>query len=362
MNRFKIKKGTILTLMFWSFVIGLVVYQNGWFVMLKTPSAKEKLIQKKKENKKEARIAEEKKVRSKKKTRIASTIYLPTPQTVLKKPEIKRIIEERVKQQPVMKRERPIARNEHLAFKEQPLPENAEKKEKRVPEIPVQPEVKPENSVRSNVEKTISEQKLSPAKNETLKKKADTEKRFDFTDYTTNLISNYGVREGEKVPVLFIDDHNKSGLYKEGLAFYGYQLIAKPEVKSGKPYYFLINNSGMERIDEAWPYGNCPSALQEDRNLFRTLLYQPQFAEMTNQQYELFYAPVDTRMIAILECKLNLIIKEVHLATNEISSMIGTFKEIGNSYILIIESIVTAKGKHISIDDPDNRITTAGRY
>ena len=66
--------------------------------------------------------------------------------------------------------------------------------------------------------------------------------------------------------------------------------------------------------------------------------------------------PVDTRMMAILESKLKLIVEEVRLTTNDISEMVGAFKKIGDSYILIIESIVTAKGKRISVDDPDNRI------
>ncbi|KHE90480.1 MAG: hypothetical protein SCABRO_03782 [Candidatus Scalindua brodae] len=353
------RKKTIfkMVLLFHACILLFVIYQNNWFGMI-TPSVREKPKLQEKEIENKMKISETKvKDKVKKQMKAVNKIYLPRQNVSEKQIE-------KHDDQIDVKQERPIERKEYLAFKEQSLPgRNAGKKEKEVPEIlTVQPEVKPENSARNNVEKSISKQKLPPAKNETLKKKVETEKRFDFTDYTTNLISNYRVREGEKVPVLFIDDHNKSGLYKEGLAFYGYQLIAKPEVKSGKPYYFVINNSGMERIDEAWPYGNCPPALQEDRDLFRKLLSQPQFAEMTNRQYELFYAPVDTRMMTILECKLKLIIEEVRLATNEISRMTGTFKEIGDSYILIIESIVTAKGEHIDIDDPDNRITTAGRY
>ena len=156
--------------------------------------------------------------------------------------------------------------------------------------------------------------------------------------------------------MLFIDDHGKSKLYKQGLSFYGYQLIATPKVKSGKPYYFVINNSGMERIDKAWPYGSCPSALREDRNLFRKLLSQPQFAGIPNGQYELFYAPLDTRMIALLESKLKLIIDENSVTANEISRMIGTFKEIGGSYILIIETVIMIDEKRLYVRDPDNVI------
>jgi len=209
MNRFKIKKGTVLTLVFWSFVIGLVVYQNGWLVTLKTPSVQEKLIQKKKETK-----IVEKKVKSKKKRRIASKIYLPAQQVVEKREE--KIIED-VNKQPDRKPETPIERKEHLAFREPPLPGNAEKKEKGVPEIPsVQPEVEPENTVHNKVEKSTAKQVSLPAKREMAKESVETEKRFDFTDYTSNLINNYGIREGEQVPLLLIDDHDNNELYKEG--------------------------------------------------------------------------------------------------------------------------------------------------
>jgi hypothetical protein len=356
MNRFKIKKGTILTLMFWSFVIGLVVYQNGWLVMLKTPSAKEKLIQKKKENKKETRIAEKKKVRSKKKTRIASTIYLPTQKVIEKQGE--KIIED-VNKQPNRKPERPMERKEHLAFREQPLPENAEKKEKRVPRIPVQPEDKPKVSVRKVAKKPVTKPVSLPEVKNVVKEPLKIVKNFDFRKYRANLINNYKVRKGERVPLLFIDDHNQSKLYKQGLSFYGYKLIARPEVKSGKPYYFVINNSGMEQIDKAWPYGSCPSALQEDHNLFMELLSQPKFAGIPNCRYELFYAPLDTRMIALLESKLKLIIEENNVTANEISRMIGTFKEIGGSYILIIETVIMVDEKRLYVRDPDNIIVAA---
>ena len=94
--------------------------------------------------------------------------------------------------------------------------------------------------------------------------------------------------------------------------------------------------------------------------MFNWLLSQSQFAENLNIEYELFYAPLDTEMFMIIKCKLMFIIEDIGLATNEISEMKVTFKEIGSSYILIIESIVTAKGERIEVKDPDNKITTVG--
>lgn len=357
-NKILHRRGAIsaLVLLFWAFFLSFVFYQNDWFgIWTSSVSVQEKEKSHKKEIKKGKRITEKKKVKDSitKQPKVASKIYLPT-QTVIKKPEKKRI-EENVNKQPDRKPERPIERKEHLAFKEQPLPVNAEKKEEAAPEKLVSPaEITPENVVNKNLERSISKQISLPEKKETTKRK------FDFSKYKNNLIKNYKVREGEKIPLLLIDDHNQRGLYKQGLSFYGYQLIAKPEVKSGKPYYFVINNSGMERIDEAWPYGNCPPALREDRNLFRKLLSQPQFAEISNMEYELFYAPLDTRMIAILESKLKLIIESIRLDVGDISQMTGTFKKIENSYILIIESIVTIDGRYMKVNDPDNRIAAVG--
>jgi hypothetical protein len=351
-----------MVLLFHACGLLFISYVNGWFGM-RTPSVQEeKPLLQEKEIKNEKKIREKKvKDEVEKQITAVNKVYLPSQQVVEKQEE--KIIED-VNKRPDKKAESPIERKDHLAFKEQPLPVNAEKKEKAVPEIPaVQPEVKPENTVYNKVEKSTAKQISLPAKREMAKENVETEKRFDFTDYTSNLINNYGIRDGEQIPLLLIDDHDNNELYKEGLQFYGYQIIARPKVRPERPYYFVINNLELVRIDEVCPYtGLFPSVLQEDHKLFKRLLYQPQFAEMPNLQYELFYAPLDTGMMAILECKLKLIVEEVRLTTNEISRMIGTFKEIGDSYILIIESIVTANGKRVNIDDPDNRITTAGRY
>lgn len=357
-NKISQRKRTIFktVLLFHACGLLFISYFGDWFGV-NTPHIQVEQP-KDKEIKKEQKTREKKIMEEAKEQRLAANkIYLPR-QKVSEKQSGK-IIENIDR-----KSEKPIERKQHLASKEQPLPENDEETEETVPDMPVEPaEVKPDNVVHKNVEKPLLKQVSAPEKREMAKEDVETEKEFDFTDYTENLINNYAIRDGEQVPLLLIDDHDKNELYKEGLQFYGYQIIARPKVRPENPYYFVINNLGMIRIDEVCPYtGLFPPVLQEDRKLFKRLLYQPQFAEMPDRQYELFYAPLDTGMMAILECKLKLIIEEVRLATNEISRMIGTFKKIGDSYILIIESIVTAKGKRINVDDPDNRITTAGRY
>jgi len=359
-NEISQRKRTIFktVLLFHACGLLFISYVNDWLVM-RTPSVQEEKPQlQEKEIKNEKKIREKKvKDEARKQMMAVNKIYLP--QQKVSEKQIEKNVNN-IDRKP----ERLIERKEHLAFKEQPLPENAEKKEKEVSEIPaVQPEVEQENTVYNNVEKSTAKQVSLPAKEETTKKKVETEKRFDFTDYTSNLINNYAIRDGEQVPLLLIDDHDKNELYKEGLQFYGYQIIARPKVRPKKPYYFVINNLEMMQIDEVCPYtGLFPSVLPEDHKLFKRLLYQPQFAEIPNRQYELFYAPLNIRMMAILECKLKLIIEEIHVTTNEISRMIGTFKEIGDSYILIIESIVTVKGQHKKVFDPDILIANVKRY
>lgn len=337
-------------------VCGLIFisYFGGWFGV-NTPQTQVEQP-KDKEIKKEQKTKEKKIKEEAKKQRVAaSKIYLPR-QKVSEK-QMEKIIEN-IDRKP----ERQIERKQHLASKEQPLPENAEKTEETDPDMQEEhAEVKPDNVVHKNVEKSFSKQVSLPEKREMTKENVETEKEFDFTDYTSNLINNYGIQDGEQVPLLLIDDHNKNELYKEGLQFYGYQIIARPKVRPEKPYYFVIDNLGMMRIDEICPYtGLFPSVLQKDHKLFKRLLYQPQFAEMPNRKYELFYAPLDTLMLKILACKQKMILEDIHLATNDISKMIGTFKEIGDSYILIIESIVTVNGNRMKVYDPDNRITTVG--
>lgn len=320
-----------------------IAHVNDWFGM-KTP-----YVQEEKPRLQEKEIENEKKIREKK-TRddvknqmmAVNKIYLPRQR--FSKKQMEKNIENIDR-----KSESPIERKEHLASKEQPLPGNVEKTEKKAPEKLVRPAgIKPENVVSKNVEKSISKQVSLSAKKETTKKK------FDFTDYTMNLINNYGIRDGEQIPLLLIDDHNERRLYKKGLEFYGYRLIARPRVRPRYPYYFVINNSGIQLLQETCPYvGVFPSVLQEDRKLFERLLLHPQFGEFSKNQHQMFYAPMDTLMLNVIACKQKLILESMDLDIKNVSSMIGTFKKLDSSYILIIESVVTVHGQHKKVFDPD---------
>jgi len=251
-----------------------------------------------------------------------------------------------------------------LPFSKEALPiENNDAKVASSEEAEIQSEIIQENIVREDIEKNALEQAAIPEMTMLAKEIIDVDNNFDFTEYTTSLIKNYGKREGEKIPLLLIDDHNDSRLYKKGLEFYGYRLIARPSIRPREPYYFVINDSGIQLLQETCPYaGAFPSVLQEDRNLFEGLLQQHKYRELSKNQHQIFYAPIDTQMLNIVESKQKLILESMDLDIKQVSRMIGTFKKVGSSYILIIESIGTIDGTIIKVHDPDNSIMTASLY
>jgi len=344
-----------LVLLFHACILLFILYINGWFafrtphVQEEKPTIQERVIKNKKD------IQEKKDKYPVKEQRLAANkIYLPT-QEIIEEQREKKV--ELVKEEP----ERAIEEEIYFASKE-PSTEN----DKRAEDIAAIEKAKPiaeeqnVNSHKKMPDATPKQVSLPEIENIAVEP-SKTSKPFDFKEYKAELIENYKARDGENIPLLLIDDHGKNGLYKAGLGFYGYQLIARPTVTLKEPYYFVINNSVMKRIAKTCPYtGEFPSSIQEDRKLFSELLSHTNFAESSNMEYELFYAPLDSEMLTVIKSKLRSIIDDIGLVSNDISKMKVTFKEIGSSYILIIESIVTAKGERIDVNDPDNKITIVG--
>ncbi len=337
----------IIVLIFHACGLLFIVHVNGWF------QQKKPFVQEKKTELRDKEVRNDEKIRDvKEKNKIKDknlkikNIYLPK-QDVFVRQVGKR--SENVNKQTKSSVEKEL----NLVSKEQSLPEKVKKTE----------DIASVKTVKSTEEKqnNIAHKKVPEFTSKKVSLPEKTVKQFNFTEYKKNLIENYELREGEKIPLLLIDDHNKSELYKTGLEFYGYQLIARPRVRPKEPYYLIINDLRSSRIDATCPYtGIFPSALREDYKLFKRLLSQPEFIDVSNVEYQLFYAPLDTMMLNILECKQKFIIENAHLIISEISKMIGTFRRFGNSYILIIESIVTANGNRIKVYDPDNRIMNVG--
>jgi len=331
-----------------------IAHVNDWFPMKEHDVKKEETVRNDiKTEEKEADMKAKNDIKEQALT--TNKIYLPE-QILIQDHDVEKF--KNVNSEP----ESPINEKLDMISGKQPLPVENEDTKIVTPEEPeMQSEIKQENVIRKDIEKHALEHATLPERTKLAREIPSIDNNFDFTKYTTSLIKNYGIQEGEKIPLLLIDDHNESRLYKKGLEFYGYRLIARPLVKPENPYYFVINNSGMQLLQETCPYtGVFHSVLQEDSQLFERLMLQPQFRELSKNQHQMFYAPIDTRMLNVIECKQKLILESMDLDIKQVSRMIGTFKKLDSSYILIIESVVTIDGKRLNVRDPDNRIIAIG--
>ena len=332
-----------------------IAHVNNWFPVREHAIDKEKEKTVNNDTKTEEMEADMKAENDvKEQTLTANKIYLPE-QMPLRDLDVENL--NNVNSEP----ENLINEEQDLPFSKDPLPiENNDTKVASSEKTEIQSEIIQEKVAQEEIEKHALEQAALPEKTRQVKEIIDVENNFDFTEYTTSLIKNHGKREGDKIPLLLIDDHNESRLYKNGLEFYCYRLIARPKNRPREPYYFVMNGSGIQLLKETCPYaGAFPSVLQEDRKLFEGLLQQPQYRELSMNQHQIFYAPTDTTMLNVIESKQKMILEGIDLDIKNVSRMISTFKKLDSSYILIIESVETIDGRIMKVHDPDNRIMTA---
>lgn len=188
-----------------------------------------------------------------------------------------------------------------------------------------------------------------------VEKSADTRtnqaESFDFEKYGKNLVEIAGLKEGESMPVLELDESN----YKEGLSFYGCQLIARPQPLPKEPYYFAFNNTEITFVKGKSPYfGTFYPAVQADKLLFERLLSQSAYNELAKDtQFQLFYAPMNAEKGRLLRCKIKTVLSAYQGDVSEIVKVHGKFGKAGDAYILIIESLQKANGEIIPINDHD---------
>ena len=188
-----------------------------------------------------------------------------------------------------------------------------------------------------------------------VEKSADTRtnqaESFDFEKYGKNLVEIAGLKEGDKIPVLELDESN----YKEGLSFYGYQLVARPDPLPKEPYYFAFNNTEIKFVKGKSPYiGAFYPAVQADKLLFERLLSQSAYNELAKDtQFLLFYAPMNAEKGRLLRCKTKTVLSSFQGDVSEVVKIHGKFRKIGDAYILIIESLQKANGEIIPINDHD---------
>ena len=204
---------------------------------------------------------------------------------------------------------------------------------------------------RDNViqENKLIEQKFVEKSSDNIANKAE---RFNFEKYGKNLVEIAGLKEGERMPVLELDESN----YKEGLSFYGCQLIARPQPLPKEPYYFAFNNKEIKFAKGKCPYiGTYYPAEQADKLLFERLLSQSAYNELAKDtQFTLFYAPKDAEKEFLLRCKIKTVLSAFQGDASEIVKIHGKFRKVDDSYILIMESFQKINGEIIPIIDRDN--------
>lgn len=207
---------------------------------------------------------------------------------------------------------------------------------------------------RASRDKVMQENKLIEQKfvEKSSDNNANKAERFNFEKYGKNLVEIAGLKEGEKIPVLELDESN----YKEGLGFYGYQLVARPQPLPKEPYYFAFNNTEIKFAKGKCPYiGTFHPAEQADKLLFERLLSQSAYNELAKDtQFQLFYAPMDAEKERLLRCKIKTILGATQGDVSKVVKIHGKFRKAGDAYILIIESLQKANGEVIPISDRDN--------
>lgn len=178
--------------------------------------------------------------------------------------------------------------------------------------------------------------------------------KFDFQNYSKNLVKIAGLKDGERIPVLELDGHN----YKEGLNFYGFVMVARPDPLPAKEsFYFIVNDSNIILVKEKSPYiGAYYPATQDNTLLFQHLLAQSSYSEIAKTaQYWLFYVPTDVNKELLVKCKVKTILDSYQVHSSDLLKIQAKFKRLDEAYILIIESFQKMNGQTVIVNDPDNK-------
>jgi len=319
----------------------LVVFVvNGWFVSIEG----EKTVQnesKNEEKKKDSKVSKAKDAKSDEDGDVKSFTFCASLERVTEKGD-----------EPFQEKPESSNHDEAVARRAS-VPESVKNKQKNHK----REEVK-ETPLEAPVENTDKKDEFVDGANNKLVEQDNPLEEFNYDEYENDLLAKYGVEEGEDLPVIFFENDEET--YKEGLKFYGYNdLVARPvEFYDGEPFFYLIRDSAIERVEEEFPYnGVFPQALPEDEELFRKLLDLPDHVSESSDAYQLFYSPtLSTGAYKPLLSKQKMIIESIGKTVDEISRMTGSFRRIRDSFIVIINNVITDEGERIVVDDPDNGI------
>lgn len=132
---------------------------------------------------------------------------------------------------------------------------------------------------------------------------------FDFSEYCNELVDDASLSDDDRLPRLFLDDHEKRDVYKEGLRFYGYGLVAVPRPMPEVAYYIKFNGKGLYKEYGTFSYmGYIYNAFDEDYISFNRLLSnQSNLNSNVLVDYDLFFAPYNESMLRILRSKQKLL-------------------------------------------------------
>lgn len=184
--------------------------------------------------------------------------------------------------------------------------------------------------------------------------------KFDFQNYSKNLVKIAGLKDGERIPVLVLDGHD----YEKGLKYYGFVLVARPDPLPAKErFYFIVNDSNISKVSEKSPFiGAYYPATQDDTLLFQHLLAQSSYSEIAKAaQYNIFYVPTDVNKELLVKCKVKTILDSYQVHSSDLLKIQAKFKRLDEAYILIIESFQKTNGEIIKVNDPDNeKVVFAG--
>ena len=183
--------------------------------------------------------------------------------------------------------------------------------------------------------------------------------KFDFENYSRNLITIAGLKDGQNIPVLTLDGN----YYDKALKFYGHVLVARPNPLPKEPFYFIVNDSSISLVKVKSPFiGAYYPATQDNTLLFQRLLAQSSYSAIAKAaQYKLFYVPKDVNKEVLVKCKVKTILDNYQVDSSDVLKIQGKFKRTDDAYILIIESFQKANGEIIKVTDPDNaKVAFAG--
>lgn len=176
--------------------------------------------------------------------------------------------------------------------------------------------------------------------------------KFDFENYSRNLIAIAGLKNGERIPILTLDGN----YYEEGLKFYGFVCVARPVILPAEPFFFIVNASSISLVKQKCPFiGSYYPATSQKNIQFQYLLSRSSYSEIAKDvEFQLIYAPTDVNKELLVKSKVKSILDRYQVHLSDVLKIQGKFEKVGDGYILVIKSFLKANGEVVNVKDPDD--------